>query len=226
MRGRVVVVSGIDTGVGKTVVTGLLGAALARQGCRVVTQKLVQTGCAGPVADDVVEHRRLMGMALLDVDVDGTTSPYCFPMPASPHLAAAVAGEAVDLFRLRRLTLLLQKGYDVVLVEGAGGLLVPLAADVLLANYVRDASYPLVLVSSSRLGSINQTLLSIEACRHRGIALRGVVYNCFEQQDPRIVADTREVLAHYLLKYGYRVPVVGLEGGRFDAGVEELLLSL
>ena len=75
MKGSVVAVSGIDTGIGKTYATGLLAKALLEEGRNVITQKIVQTGCEG-VAEDVVEHRRIMGIGLQDVDREGFTSPY------------------------------------------------------------------------------------------------------------------------------------------------------
>ena len=86
-----IAVGGIDTDAGKSVVTGLLARHLLDQGKAVTTLKLVQTGCTG-MAEDIVQHRRLMGQALTDWDRDGTTCPYVFPFPASPLLAARMAG--------------------------------------------------------------------------------------------------------------------------------------
>ena len=86
MKGSVLAVSGIDTGIGKTYATGLIAKALLRQGKAVITQKIVQTGCEG-VAEDILKHRHLMGIGLQDVDREGLTSPYVFRYPASPHLS-------------------------------------------------------------------------------------------------------------------------------------------
>ncbi len=215
MKGTVVAISGIDTGIGKTFVTGLLAKALILQGKKVITQKIVQTGCEG-VAEDILEHRRLMGIELQDVDREGFTCPYVFRYPASPHLAARMEGAAVDMLDIRRATFALQKRYDLVLLEGVGGLLVPLSADLLFADYVRDAGYPLLLVTAPRLGSINHTLLSIEACLKRGIPLRGLIYNCFQKSDKPITDDTREFIRHYLLKAGCSAPLVELREGVLD----------
>ena len=215
MKGSVVAVSGIDTGIGKTYATGLLAKALLMLGKSVITQKIVQTGCEG-VAEDVVEHRRLMGIGLQDVDREGVTSPYVFRYPASPHLAARLEGAEVDILHIRRATYALQKRYDLVLLEGVGGLLVPLAHDLLFADYIRDAGYGLLLVTGPRLGSINHTLLSIEACVKRGIVIKGVIYNFLYGTDTMIADDTREVIRHYLKKEGSAAPVVDLTGGEFD----------
>ncbi len=216
MNGSVIVISGIDTGIGKTFATGLLAKALLLCGKNVITQKIIQTGCYG-MAEDILEHRRLMGMGLQDADREGLTCPFVFRYPASPHLSARLEGAEIDLNHIRSTTLALQKHYELVLLEGVGGLLVPLVPDLLFADYVRDAGYDLLLVTCSRLGSINHTLLSIEACVKRGIVLRGIIYNSFQQEEMLIADDTREIIIHYLESAGYSAPVINLSDGMLDA---------
>ncbi|WP_040433019.1 dethiobiotin synthase [Chlorobium ferrooxidans] len=222
MKGAVVAISGIDTGIGKTYVTGLLARALQQQGREVITQKIVQTGCDG-VAEDILEHRRIMGIGLQDADNEGLTAPYVFPYPASPHLSARLASREIDVLQIRRATFALQKRYDPVLLEGVGGLLVPLSRDLLFADYIRDAGYPLILVTSPRLGSINHTILSIEACVKRGIVIRGVIYNCFQESEQLIIDDTRELIRHWLHKEGFLAPLINIFDGALDPdGVTQL----
>ena len=216
MNGRVLAVSGIDTGIGKSVATGHLAKAFAGAGVRTITQKIVQTGCRG-IPDDIAAHRELMGIGLQQVDLDGTTCPFVFRYPASPHLAASMEGREIDPGSIRSATLLLQERYELVILEGVGGLLVPLTGRLLFADYIRDAGYGLVLVTSPRLGSINHTLLSLEACMSRGIGLRAVVYNRFGQDDPTIAADTREVVERSLTHCGMSgVPLIDLDAEGFD----------
>ncbi len=222
MSGSVIAISGIDTGIGKTYVTGLLAKALLRQGKKVITQKIVQTGCEG-IAEDILEHRRLMGIDLQDADREGLTCPSVLRYPASPHLSARLESVQIDLCHISRSTLALQQRYDLVLLEGVGGLLVPLASDLLFADYIRDAGYGLLLVTSPRLGSINHTLLSIEACVRREIVIRGVIYNCFQDTDKLIADDTREVILHYLNKAGFAAPVINLREGLLDPDAVALL---
>lgn len=217
MKGSVIAISGIDTGIGKTFVTGMLGKALLLQGKTIITQKIVQTGCEG-VPEDVLEHRRLMGIELQDVDRKGFTAPYVFPYPASPHLAASIAGVEIDILHIRRATFALQKHYELILLEGVGGLLVPLTKDLLFADYIRDAGYELILVTSPRLGSINHTLLSIDACVRRGIVIRGIIYNCFLNSEKMITDDTREIIFRYLNKVGSAAPVIDLTEGMLEEG--------
>lgn len=222
MKGKVIAVSGIDTGTGKTVTTGLLARALLDRGVRVITQKLVQTGCSGRVAEDIVEHRRLMGIGLMQEDIDGITSPYVFEYPASPHLAARLESRSIDPIAIRRATFRLQQRYGTILLEGAGGLLVPLNGDLLLADYIRDAGYPLLLVTSSRLGSINHTLLSIEACLKRGISLKGIVFNRFREADRTIGDDAFGTILNFLKRYGSSAPIATLDESGLEAGSAEM----
>ncbi|MCX6177879.1 MAG: dethiobiotin synthase [Chlorobiales bacterium] len=215
MKGSVVAISGIDTGIGKTYATGLLARTLLQRGKNIITQKIVQTGCIG-VAEDILEHRRLMGIGLQDVDMEGFTCPYVFRYPASPHLAASMEGVEIDILNIRRATFALQKCYELILLEGVGGLLVPLTHDLLFADYIRDAGYDLILVTGAQLGSINHTLLSIEACVKRGIVIRGVIYNCFHSSEKVIVDDTRKVIHHYLNKAGSSAPVIDMLNGSLE----------
>jgi dethiobiotin synthetase len=222
MKGQVLAVSGIDTGIGKTVATGQLARRFAGAGVRTITQKIAQTGCEG-ISEDIVKHRELMGIPLQEVDLDGTTCPYLFRCPASPHLAAAMEGREIDFMAIRRSTFKLQLRYDLVLLEGVGGLLVPLTPELLFADYVRDAGYGLVLVSSPRLGSINHTLLSLEACAARRIPVRGIIYNRFFEADETIAADTRTVIAAALKRLGYdAAPVIDLEANGLAVEAEDL----
>jgi len=217
MKGRVLAVAGIDTGIGKTFATGFLARAFAESGVQVITQKIVQTGCEG-VADDIAVHRKLMGIGLQDVDLAGTTCPYLFRFPASPHLAAGLEGRTIDVMTIRRATFMLQKRYELVLLEGVGGLLVP------LNDYFRDAGYGLVLVTSPRLGSINHTLLSLEACVSRGIEVRGLLFNRFGNYDAKIADDTRQVIAGSLRRYGFdSAPVIDFDADGLAPGAESRL---
>jgi dethiobiotin synthetase len=190
---------------------------------RTITQKIAQTGCEG-VSEDIAKHRELMGIPLQEVDLDGATCPYVFRFPASPHLAAAVEGREIDFMTIRRSTFKLQKLFDLVLLEGVGGLLVPLTADLLFADYVRDAGYGLVLVSSPRLGSINHTLLSLEACAARHIPVRGLIYNRFDERcGEAIAADTRKVIAAALKRLGFdAAPVIDLDANGLVAEADDL----
>ncbi|MCQ2204723.1 MAG: dethiobiotin synthase [Bacteroidales bacterium] len=180
-------ISGVDTDSGKTYVTARMAAYLRHRGVSVITQKPVQTGCL-TVADDLVEHRKVMGCGILPEDKEGRTCTYLFKKPCSPHLAARLEGVTIDPDRIDLDTRYLLGRYSVVLVEGAGGLMVPLNDDMLTIDYVASRRLPLVLVTTSKLGGINHALLSIEACKNRGIELPAIVFNRLPS-DEQIMAD-------------------------------------
>ena len=187
-------VSGIDTDIGKTVATGVLAKQLLQQGKSVITQKPVQTGCQN-IADDIAVHRKIMGIPMQEADKQKLTMPEIFSYPASPHLAARLDGRALDLHKIRTATQQLAAQYEIVLVEGAGGLMVPLTENLLTIDYIRQQGYPVILVTSGRLGSINHTLLSFSALKQYGISLYSLIFNhIHDSKDETIAGDTLEYL--------------------------------
>ncbi|OQX15818.1 MAG: dethiobiotin synthase [Desulfobulbaceae bacterium A2] len=212
---KILAVCGIDTGVGKSVVTGLLARWLIDRGERVITMKLVQTGGSGR-SEDILLHRRLMGVPWNHWDDSGLTCPYRFPLPASPHLAARLAGQRVQPERLDQSLAQLADAHDRVLIEGAGGLLVPLTEDLLLADFLAARALPILLVTSSRLGSINHTLLSLEAIRARGLVLAGLLCNTFPPALAEIEADSPRLFRAWLDRLGLACPLITL--GQDHAG--------
>ena len=183
-------ITGIDTNIGKTLATGLAARFLLKQRKKVITQKLVQTGQTGSISEDILEHRRLMEIVPLSDDMEGMTCPYSFAYPASPHLAARLEGRSIEPDMITQATKKLQECYDFVLLEGAGGFLVPLTHDLLLADYIEQQGYPIILLTSGRLGSINHTLLTIEAIERRNLLLACIVFNQHPESDAAISRDS------------------------------------
>lgn len=192
-KGNVYFISGIDTSVGKTAATGAIAKALAQAGKRVITQKMIQTGCE-QVSEDIEEHRRIQGIPFTEEDREGWTCPYIFSYPCSPHMAAAKDGRTIDLQVITQATERLREQYEYVLLEGAGGLMVPNDFQSLTIDYIRDQGYPLILVTSGKLGSINHTLLSLFAAEQYGIPVKAIVYNQYPHIDALIEANTLEYL--------------------------------
>ncbi len=193
-------VTGIDTDAGKSVVTGVLAREWRQRGERVITQKFIQTGCTA-LSEDIELHRRLMGIPLQSEDLDGTTCPLVFTYPSSPQLAARIDHRTIEVQRVDESSRKLLESYDTVLLEGAGGLFVPLSDTYSTIDYVAERGLPVILVTSPRLGSINHTVLSLEACRSRGISVARVVYNLYPPTDALIVEDTRRYLLQYLERH-------------------------
>ena len=173
MKDNVYFVSGIDTNVGKSYATGFIARTWNSEGRRTITQKLIQTGNTG-MSEDIELHRRIMGCGLLPEDREGLTMPEIFSYPCSPHLAAEIDGRQIDFWKIQKATEELAGRYDAVLLEGAGGLMVPLTRKLLTIDYIAWKRYPLIYVTSGRLGSINHFLLGLEAIRARRIRLHTV----------------------------------------------------
>lgn len=193
-------ISGIDTNIGKSIATGWLAKILLQKGVKTITQKLVQTG-NNKYSEDIELHRKIMNIEMLPEDIAGLTAPVIFTYPASPHLAAEIDKKELDINRITHASSILKKQYDVVLLEGAGGLMVPLTSNLLTIDYIAQLKYPIILVTSGRLGSINHTLLSLESIRNRNMKLHSVIYNLSPQTDDLISRDSLKIIGQYIQKY-------------------------
>lgn len=201
MSAPVYFISGIDTGIGKTYTTGYLAKLWNEQGQKTITQKLIQTGNVD-ISEDIEQHREIMGMGWFPEDQSKLTMPEIFTYPASPHLATQIDGREIDFQKITDATQQLAEKYDLVLLEGAGGLMVPLTSELLTIDYIAEKKFPVILVSSGRLGSINHTLLSLEALKIRGLELYALAYNLNdESQDALISQDTAAYLKSYLAQH-------------------------
>lgn len=196
----VLFMTGIGTDVGKSFATGWLAKEMIENGISCITQKMIQTGNTGR-SEDIDRHRKIMGMEYLPEDTDRTTAPIIFTYPASPHLAAKIDGEKIDLNIISAATRRLVNKYDHVIVEGAGGLMVPIEGTYLTADYIRDHSLPVVVTVRGQLGSINHALLTFNAVKSYGLNLFAVIYNPYFDKDEVICKDTRSYLKDWLLEY-------------------------
>lgn len=198
---KVLFISGIDTNVGKTYATAALANTLIKAGYKTITQKMIQTGCTIS-SEDIEKHRELMEMPLLDIDKDGTTCPIILSYPASPHLAAQIDNTSINTSIINEATKKLSSNYDIVLIGGAGGLMVPIntgsypLGGYLTIDYIKANNYPVVLVTSGNLGSLNHTLLSIDACLRRDIKIELIIYNMYPNTDSTITQSTLEYITN------------------------------
>lgn len=184
-------------------VTGLLARWLQENGHTVVTMKMVQTGCRG-ISTDILQHRKLAGREMYEEDAMGLTCPYVFATPEPPHLAARLDGRAINTEVIVDAANQLAQTYEVVLVEGSGGLFVPLNERAMIIDVYAAMNWSAILVTSPRLGAINHTFSSLEALETRNIPLTGLIYNMggSRNMDPRIVDDTRRLFGDKLAESG------------------------
>lgn len=170
-------ITGTDTGVGKTFVTAGLASALARRGCNVGVMKPVATGArlrkGKLVSSDAEILRRAAGT---DDDPD-LICPVRFRVPAAPTVAAEMSGTSVSLDRIVKAYRLLRSRHGILLVEGIGGLLVPIRPRCTVADLVRRLRLPLLIVARAALGTLNHTALTVSAARKHGLDIRGIVVN-------------------------------------------------
>ena len=190
-------ITGIDTDAGKSFATGWLARSIMSRDKSVITQKFVQTGNQ-EYSEDIEVHRRIMGIPMTKEDVEHITAPVIFTYPASPDLAAKLDGKEIDFEAISNATKTLDSRYDHVLIEGAGGLMVPLKGDYLTIDYIREHKLPVVLVTNGRLGSINHTLLSLKAIADENIELFAVLYNTYFDKDKIICEDTKQYIRNWL----------------------------
>ena len=199
-------VTGIDTEIGKTIVTGNIAKYLASTGKKVTTMKPVQTGCTG-IAEDIVTHRSIMGRELDIYDKNLITAPEIFKFPASPHLAAELENRTINFEKIDKCIQILNENFEVVLIEGAGGVYVPLTRDYTTLDFIADRNFSVIIVSSPRLGSINHTMMTIEILKSRSINIAALVYNMYPPEKESIANDSIKVIKHLSAKLGLNFPV-------------------
>ena len=200
MTGRIVAITGTGTGVGKTVLAAALCAALRRRGmdCRAI--KAVATGVPpGADAEDAVLLGGAMGTAASEAVLA------TFALPRSPLAAAAAEGRELDVEALARSIEAAAAGCDLLLVEGVGGLLVPLAARHTVRDLLRRLDADVVIAALAGLGTINHTALTVEAALGSGLRLIGVVLVDAAGDEPAFVAENAAQIADQC-----GVPVLGV----------------
>jgi dethiobiotin synthetase len=167
---RGVFVTGTDTEVGKSVVAAAVCAALAARGERVAAFKPVVTGLDEEPGEFGRDHELLASAASAGQSPE-EVAPYLFGPPVSPHLAAELAGVTIEPAELVEAA----RGHEVVVCEGVGGLLVPITPGYLVRDLAVDLALPVVIAARTGLGTINHTLLTVEAARAGGLSVAGVV---------------------------------------------------
>lgn len=199
MDKETIFVTGIDTDAGKSYATGWLANQIAATGRSVMTQKFVQTGNEGR-SEDIELHRRIMHRDMAAEEY-ALTAPMIFTYPSSPHLAARVDGREVDIKAIDEARKTLEERYDTLLVEGAGGMMVPLTERYLTIDYITDRRLDVALVTNAKLGSISHTLLALEAIERRGLNLRYLLYNTHFDTDPVVAPETRSYIRNYVAEH-------------------------
>lgn len=179
-----VFITGTDTGVGKTVAGCAIAEALRRRGIDVGVMKPIETGVGAQGPLDAIALIEAAGVN----DPIELVCPQRFELPAAPNVAAAREGRSVDVPAIRAAFQALRARHAFLLVEGAGGLLVPIASDFTMADLMAEMELPILVVARGTLGTVNHTLLTLEAIERRGLPLAGIVVS----HGPRRISGAEE----------------------------------
>ncbi len=198
-------ITGTDTGVGKTVITAAIIKALHVRGISACAMKPIETGCAR-IGNNLCpsDGMFLKKVAEMDEDMKYIT-PYCFETPVAPSLASGMEGKPVSIDVIARRFNSLLKKYHTVVVEGVGGLLVPIKKDYFVIDLVRELKLPLIVVSRPSLGTLNHTLLTVNYALKEGINVTGIVVNFSRPPGGDISEETNP----YMLQKLSPVPFIG-----------------
>jgi dethiobiotin synthetase len=214
-----VFITGTDTAVGKTLIAAGLVAALQDQGIDVGVMKPLESGapCFGssPIPRDALYLKEI---ADVHDDLD-LINPYCFQAPLAPGVAAEQEGVEIDLQRIKGMYEELKGRHTFMVVEGAGGLLVPVAKGVLLSELIKLLGLPLIMVARSSLGTINHTLLSLSYCQREGLEVKGLIMSKSTPAADPSEASNAQVIAQFstvpfLGQIPYLKDYAGVKGNR------------
>ncbi|GAB4295018.1 MAG: dethiobiotin synthase [Desulfuromonadia bacterium] len=202
-KGRGIFITGTDTGVGKSIVAAVLATLLHHRGIRVGVMKPVSSGCRMAGGELLSDDAHLLASAIGEPVTDAV-APYRLTLPIAPSAAAERDGVTISFERIREALETISATHDFVIVEGAGGLMVPLRGGFLVSDLVRFLQLPLLVVARPDLGTVNHTLLTCFAARQMGLDLRGIVINRFPTHP-----DEAEKTAPHLIDSLSGAPLLG-----------------
>ena len=205
LKSKVIFIAGTGTGVGKTAITGLLAHFFSLKGFNICTQKWIQTGLSEDTPDIRI-HDRWLGKEAVHIlkGMESLRMPYAFQYPASADLASRLEKKKIEPEKLIRSIFDLRKCFNPLLIEGAGGILVPVTQNLLFADLIQELNLPVLLVSANCLGSINQTLLTLSELKRRKISVLGIVFNQIAREKSEILKDNPLAVENFS-----EVPVLG-----------------
>jgi dethiobiotin synthetase len=197
-------ITGTDTGVGKTLIAGAIARALSLQGRRVGVMKPFESGCRRD-GDTVVPADALFlrNMAGSQDDL-ALICPYAFERPLAPGIAAHMEHVPINLEKVQKTFNQMSAQYDIMLVEGAGGLMVPVSEEHLIIDVIGLLKLPLIIVARTTLGTINHTLLTVREAHRAGIRVCGIILNKVSPEQDEAEDTNPEVIRKFS-----NVPLLG-----------------
>jgi dethiobiotin synthetase len=211
-------ITGTDTGVGKTVIAGALLLIIRSLGISVCGMKPIETGCMKSKsvvlkAESIESKTHLIpadGMFLKEIaDMDDSIdviTPIRFEKPLAPFPASEIEGIPVDIEKIKKAFEDLLRKYDMAVVEGIGGLLVPLKRDYFVLDLAKDFGLPIIIVSRPGLGTINHTLLTVNYAMKEGINVAGIIINYSRPSEKTLAEETNPKVIRQISP----VPLIGI----------------
>lgn len=197
-------ISGTDTGVGKTLIGGAVARALVQSGKSVGVMKPFESGCTVQ-GDRLIPNDALFlkKMAKCHEDLD-KICPYSLKHPLAPWVAAKLENKTIELGKIKHIFLSMLKRYDFVLVEGAGGLMVPIDENLLILDLIHALNLPLIIVARLSLGTINHVLLTVKQAQTSGITVAGIILNQVSPETGKAEETNPQVIKKFTT-----VPIIG-----------------
>jgi dethiobiotin synthetase len=204
-------ITGTDTGVGKTIIAGAVILVIRSLGLRVCGMKPIETGCIKAESrfkDRVLETSG--GMFLKKIadmdDAINSVAPIRLENPLAPFPASEIEGIPVDIEKIKRAYAELSKKYDAVVVEGIGGLLVPIQRDYFVLDLAKDFGLPIIIVSRPGIGTINHTLLTVNYAMKEGLNVAGIILNYSRPPENTLAEETNPEVIRQISP----VPILGV----------------
>ena len=187
-------ITGTDTEVGKTFVAGGLARTWLKMGKRVGVMKPIESGCAR--SDGVLQPLDALFLKKMSSSTDelDLIVPYRLEHPLAPSIAAELEGIEIDLKNIESIYQQLERTYDVILVEGGGGLLSPLYKTFTNVDLIKLLGIPVIVVARNALGTINHTLLTVECARSNALSILGVIINNLSPEGDPSTNDNPQVI--------------------------------
>lgn len=203
-------ITGTDTDIGKTIVAAGLAGALKKKGYNTGVMKPVQSGAASRNGLLYSQDAELMVMAAGSEDKEELVCPVLLKEALAPSVAAELEGRTVDLEKIKNAYMELERHHDLVIVEGAGGISVPVTEKFLMADLIKYLDIPVIIVARAGLGTINHTFLTVEYAKQRGISIIGVILNNYtgglaEETNPGIISKLTGIPVVGIVPYDDRV---------------------
>lgn len=199
-------ITGTDTGIGKTVIAGAIIAAFRSRGINTGAMKPVETGCV-TVGKNLYpsDGAFLKKLAQMEEPLNYIT-PSCFESPLSPLVASEIEGREVELEKIRYHFRRFTEKYDAIIVEGIGGLLVPIRRNYYVLDLAKELDLPVVVVARASLGTINHTLLTVNYAIREGLSIAGIIMNFSRFPDGSIAESTNPNAIQQLTN----IPLIGV----------------